>query len=68
MRDIYSNSCRRQHIRWSLAKTWNKISRHRAMYMTIYIHVNEEEEDKVRTFWKEGYFYGIQSISYGDLL
>jgi hypothetical protein len=58
LRGSYNDGCRRQQFRWSLAETWSRLSRHRAVYMTIHIPCNKGEEDEVRTFWQEGYFAG----------
>jgi hypothetical protein len=46
LRGRYNDGCRRQHIRWSLAETWSRLSRHRAEYMTIHIHVMKEKRMK----------------------
>jgi hypothetical protein len=39
LRGRYNDSCRRKHIRWSLAETWSRLSKHRVVYMIVHIHV-----------------------------
>jgi hypothetical protein len=42
LRRSYDDGCRRQQFRWSLAKTWSRLSRHRVVYMIVHIHVTKE--------------------------
>jgi hypothetical protein len=60
LRRIYNDSCRRQQIRWSLAKTWSRLSRHRVVYMTIHIHVMKEKRMKSKPYEKKGTFAGYR--------
>jgi hypothetical protein len=56
LRGIYDEGCRRKHIRWSLAKTWSRISIHRVVHMTIHIHVTKEKRMKSEPSEKKGTF------------
>jgi hypothetical protein len=55
-----NDGCRRQHIRWPLAETWSRVSRHRVVYMTIHIHVMKEKRTKSKPSGKKGTFAGYR--------
>jgi hypothetical protein len=60
LRGSYNDSCRRQHIRWSLAETWSRLSKHRVVYMTVHIHVMKEKRTKSKLSGKKGTFAGYK--------
>jgi hypothetical protein len=60
LRGSYNAGCRRQHIRWSLAEMWNRVSIHRAVYMTVHIHVMKEKRTKSKPSGKKGTFAGYK--------
>jgi hypothetical protein len=60
LRGSYNDGCRRQHIRWSLAETWSRLSRHRVVYMTVHIHVMKEKRTKSKPSGKKGTFVGYR--------
>jgi hypothetical protein len=60
LRGSYNDGCRRQQIRWSLAETWSRLSRHRVVYMTVHIHVMKEKRTKSEPSGKKGTFAGYR--------
>jgi hypothetical protein len=66
MRGIYNDDCKRQHIRWCLAETWRKLSRHKVVYMIVHIHVMKEKRTKSKPSSKKGTFAG-NKVSYMDI-
>jgi hypothetical protein len=60
LRRSYSDDWRRQQIRWSLDETWSRLSRHRAVYMTVHIHVTKEKRDKLEPSSEKGTFAGYR--------
>jgi hypothetical protein len=56
LRGSYNDGCRRKHIRWSLAETWSRLSRHRVVYMTVHIPVTKEKRTKSEPSGKKGTF------------
>jgi hypothetical protein len=60
LRGKYNDDYRRKCIRWSLAKTWIIISRHRFVYMIIHIHVMKEKRTKSKLSGKKGTFAGYR--------
>jgi hypothetical protein len=60
LRGSYNGSCRRHHIRWSLVETWNRLSRHRVVYMTVHSHVMKEKRTKSKPSGKKGTFAGYR--------
>jgi hypothetical protein len=60
LRGSYNDGCRRQQIRWSLAETWSRLSRHRVVYMTVHIHVMKEKRTKSKLSGKKGTFAGYK--------
>jgi hypothetical protein len=60
LRGSYSNGCRRQRIRWSLAETWSKLSKHRVLYKIVRIHVTKEKRTKLEPSRKKATFPGYR--------
>jgi hypothetical protein len=60
LRGSYNDSCRRQQFRWSLVETWRRLSIHRAMYITIHIHVIKEKRTELEPSRKKGTFAGYR--------
>jgi hypothetical protein len=60
LRGSYNDGCRRKQIRWSLAETWSRLSRHRVVYMTVHIHVTKEKRTKSEPSGKKGTFVGYR--------
>jgi hypothetical protein len=58
LRGSYNDRCRRQLIRWSLAETWSRLSRHRVVYMTVHIHVTKRTKSELSG--KKGTFAGYR--------
>jgi hypothetical protein len=56
LRGSYDDDFKRKHITWSLANTWNVLSKHRVVYMTIHIHVMKEKKMKPKPYGEKGTF------------
>jgi hypothetical protein len=56
LRGSYNDSCKRKQIRWSLAETWSRLSKHRVVYMIVYIHVLKRKRTNLEPFGKKGTF------------
>ena len=62
----YNDGCKRQHIIWSIAKTWSRLSKHRVVHMTVHIHVPKEKRLKLKPYGKKGTFTGYK-VSHMDI-
>jgi hypothetical protein len=60
LRGSYNDGCRRKHIRWSLAETWSRLSRHGVVYMNAHIHVMKEKRMNSKPSRKKGTFAGYR--------
>jgi hypothetical protein len=65
LRGIYSDDCKRQQIRWSLAETWSRLSIHRDVYMIVHIHVTKEG-GRSQNLLARRVLLQIHSISYDE--
>jgi hypothetical protein len=60
LRGSYSDGWKRKHIRWSLAETWSRLSRHRVVYLIVHIHVMKEKRMKSEPSDKKDMLWGYK--------